>query len=708
VPPFAANHLRIEAADGRATVWLDVVGHSHNVFGRSVIAELDAALDHLESLTGLRLVIIRSAKPAGFAAGADLNEFPSLRTADDAVAFSEEGHRVFDRLARLPVPTVAVIHGVCLGGGLELALACESRVAMKRPRGQIGLPEIQLGLVPGWGGLQRLPRVVGWAQALKMILGSKRLTVAEALRYGLVEAATADEAELSAALDRIAGRPRGPRPTPPRRLESTALGRWFVFRHAERALRRRAPDDMPAPFEALRILRETARRGAAAGVIAERGAITRLAGSPATRNLLDLFLRHEAIRKSLGGPQPDSRPVRRVGVVGTGTMGAGIIQLALMKGFEVAVQQRSESSIEAGRRRVERLLRKAAELGLITPDEARRKLDGVIWTTRWTGFAGADLVVESVTEELETKRAVFRSIEQHVRPDTPIATNTSSLCVGWLQEGMAHPGRVVGLHFFHPVHRIPLVEVVRTSATLDAAAGAVRRWAVELGKTPVSVTDSQGFAVNRILMPYVNEALVLLAEGMSPDRIDRVMRRFGMPLGPLEMLDRSGLDVIARMARVMRSQLGNRFAPNPVFDRMCERGWLGRKTGVGFYRYRGDSARPNRRLREVLPEAPRPAVAAGERDRDARDRMVLLMVNEAASCLGRGVAADAETIDLAMVLGTGWAPHRGGPLRYADDEGLAAVVPALAKLARRLGPRFEPCPELRRRAVSGEAFRAVA
>jgi 3-hydroxyacyl-CoA dehydrogenase/enoyl-CoA hydratase/3-hydroxybutyryl-CoA epimerase len=695
--PF--QHLRIQRAGQLATLWLDVAGQSHNVLGHAVLAELDAAMTQIEAERGLRLVVVRSAKPAGFAAGADLREFPELREPAAAQAFCDEGHRVFDRLARLPITTVAVIHSVCLGGGLELALACDYRIAAGETRATIGLPEVELGLIPGWGGLQRLPRVVGWIAALEMILGAKRLSAEQARKRGLVNAIVRDESEIPAAIERFVGRSKRTGRIGGRPFEKIAPARWFIFRHAEMTLRRRAPDDMPAPFEALRVLREDARHGRNASEVAERQSIGQLATSSACRNLMELFLRHEAARKT---PAESAQPVRRVGVVGAGTMGAGIIQLALIKGFSVTVQQRSAESLAAGKKRVAELLGKAADLNLLSSEQARRHLDSVTWTTNWEGFGAADLVVESIAEDVVTKREIFRSIEQHVRPNVPIATNTSSLCVEWIQEGLQHPERVVGLHFFHPVHRIPLVEVIRPAAAAESAIATARQWAVDLGKTPVTVGDSQGFVVNRILMPYVNEALLLLGEGLPVKRIDAVMRRFGMPLGPLELLDRGGIDVVAKMAEAMKSQMGERFAPNPIFDRMCEHGWLGTKSGIGFYQYRGKSARPNPKLHEVEPGVQR---TFGQVEREARDRMVLLMINEAVSCLARGLVERPELIDLAMVLGTGWAPHRGGPLRYADEIGVANVVAKMEEFHRRFGPRFEPHPELKRRASAGVFLR---
>jgi 3-hydroxyacyl-CoA dehydrogenase/enoyl-CoA hydratase/3-hydroxybutyryl-CoA epimerase len=695
-------------ADGRATLWLDVAGRSMNVLHRQLLAELDAALEDLAADTSLRVLVIRSGKGSGFAAGADLHEFPALRRSEQAMAFAHIGQQVLDKLERLPVPTVAVIQGPCLGGGLELALACDYRVVVQHPQTRLGLPEVELGLVPGWGGTQRLPLVVGLERALQMLLGRQRLDARQAEKCGLADALAGDEGEaaavLTALLERALREGKRSRKKLPLRnwrqllLESTAWGRWFVFRQAGKKLVQQVPDDMPAPAEALAVVRVGLRQGLAVGLAQERKAIGRLAVTAPCRNLVRLFLQHEETRRLPAEPRTASQ-IRRIGVVGAGTMGAGIVQLAALKGFEVVVQLAREEARMRGMARTQALFDTAVARGRLTAEEARARQASIVPTTMWQGFEDVDLAIETVIEDLEAKRVVFRELERHTRPGTVLLTNTSSLRVAQLQEGCLRPECVAGLHFFHPVHRIPLVEVVRGPATEEITLAVLAHWTVALGKTPLVVQDSPGFLVNRVLMPYINEALLLLEEGMPVERIDAVMRKFGMPLGPLEMVDQSGVDVVAHIARIMRSEAAERFPPNTAFEQLCELGWLGAKSGVGFYRYDGKAKRPNARAQALLR-----AGGPGTGEREACERMVGLMINEAADCLGRGVLTQARDIDLAMVLGTGWAPHRGGPLRYADERGLEAVCGTLEGLAGRLGPRFKPCSELRRRAAWREAF----
>ncbi len=710
---FETDNLRVtKSSEHSAVLLLDVAGRGANVFNHQVLADFGQALDRLADDSALRLLGIRSANPAKPIAGADLHDFTTIAGSEEAMALSGLGQRLFDQLAQLRVPTLMVITGPCLGGGLELALACDYRVVIDQPKTQLGLPEVELGLLPGWGGTQRLPRVVGLERGLQMILGGRRLNAREALRWGLADAIAASEADLTLALQRLEERAlrQGKRPKNSlpfqtwrqRLLESTALGRALLFRGAERVLRRKVPDDMPAPWEAYRAVRIGVTEGMEAGLACERAAIGRLATTPACRNLVHLFLQLEQARKPDLAPGTESAAeIRRVGVVGAGTMGAGIAQLAAVRSFEVVIQEVNEAALAAGLQKVDDLFAKAVERRLLSAEEAHRKRAAIQSTTSWEGFGELDLVVEAVIEDLAAKRAVFRDLERHTRPTTILATNTSSLSVAALQEGLHQPARVAALHFFNPVHKMPLIEVAHTPRTDPGTLATLTSWAVALGKTPVVVSDSPGFIVNRILMPYLSEAVQLVAEGMAIEKVDAIMRRFGMPMGPLELLDQVGLDVAAHIARAMRPVVGSRFPPNPALEQMGERGWLGQKSGAGFYRYEGRKKKVHTVALDLLR-------SGGDQESsslsEARDRMVLLMCNEATACLGEGLVAQAEGIDLAMVLGTGWAPHRGGPLRYAVDRGLDEIAETLTNLAQRFGPRFEPCAEMRQRVTTADLF----
>lgn len=718
---FEADNLRVEHHEETALLWLEVKGRSLNVLNRQTLADLDAALDAVQTAANrLRRLVIASGRPTGFLAGADVREFADIRSPEQAVALSERGQRLFDKLESLTIPSVAVVQGPCLGGGLELALACDYRVAVGHPRTQFGLPEIKLGLVPAWGGTQRLPRVVGLERALQVILAQRQLDADEARRWGLVDAVVGPGDPRAVALGAAAQLPTGKRlksrlPLRSWRqklLESTGLGRAVLLRGAEAILRKKTPDDMPAPAEALDAIRVGVSQGWNAGLARERQAAARLATTPACRNLVALFLEMELAKQvppDLAEVPP--KPIRKVGIVGAGTMGAGIAQLAALKGHAVVVREVNEMALGAGLLKITGLFQQAVSRGVLSQQEAQQRTAAIKATTGWDGFADADVVIEAVIEDLELKRRVFGELEAHVRPDAVLATNTSSLGIGRLQEGRTHPERVAALHFFNPVHKMPLIEVGHAAATSREAVAALTRLAIDLGKVPVVVKDSPGFVVNRVLIPYLNEAVLLVTEGMEPRRVDEAARRFGMLMGPLEVMDEVGLDVAAHIARTAQAAFADRFPPNPAYEAMTKGGWLGKKSGAGFYRHSGKKKSTNTAavaaVRAVGPAsgAMIAALPPAAQLPQARERMMLLAVNEAAAVVGEGLVAHPDLVDRAMVFGSGWAPHRGGPLRYADDRGLTDVVTALEGLAARLGPRFQPCEELRRRAAEKRPFR---
>lgn len=717
MPFFQAENLSIDIDGDLALLKLDVPQRPVNVFTRAVMRDLDTALDRISARGNLRVLVIRSTKKLGFVAGADIAQFADIKSEQEAVSLSAAGQQLFDKLELLPVASLAIIHGACLGGGLEFALACDHRLVIDSPGTQLGLPEVELGLLPGWGGTQRLPRLVGLERALQIILGGKRLSAVEAVQWGLADAIAHTEEEqrklLPILLDKVRAQGKRRLGRVPLRtwrqkfLESSPLGRALLFRVARKQLERRLWDDLPAPAEALNAVRTGLREGMQAGLAVERAAAGRLALSPACRNLVNVFLQREKARKPAG---MSGDPVKRIGIVGAGVMGAAIAQLAALRGCDVIVQEINEEALGAGILRIRDLFRKAVERNIVSSDEANRRLNAIRGTTTWEGFDGVELVLEAVMEDAVIKRTVFHILDERTRPETVLASNTSSLLIANLEDKVTRPGRVAGLHFFNPVHKMDLVEVVQGPQTDEATLAVLTRFALALGKTPLRVKDGPGFAVNRVLMPYLNEAVQLVAEGMDIDEIDAVMRRFGMPMSPLQVLDQVGLDVAAHIAAAMQPHLGERYAPNPTFQRLSASGWLGQKTGAGFYRYRGGKGVVNR---DVLPlvrqETPPTAAALRVLSRDvrrqqARERLVLLMVNEAAALLGAGLVATPQELDLALILGTGWAPHRGGPLHYADAYGVARVVETLTDFAHRFGPHYEPCEELRRRAAENRPF----
>lgn len=704
------------------TVWLDVPGMPVNIINADVMADLDALLNQLEKDKSVALVMLRSSKDSGFLAGADVNAIAGLSDPNEAREIVAQGQMLFNRLAALPMPTVAVIHGNCLGGGLEMSLACDYRFALDDPKTKLGLPETQLGIIPGWGGTQRLPRLIGQSEALSMILEAKRVSAQEALRTGLVDAvATSDVFEERLAefiharrTHQSISRRKGS--CYQRMLDRNALGRWIVRRVVERKIGRRAAH-YPALAAAMRAVSVGLREGIEDGLQAEQDEFVSLIGIPSCKNLVNLFLQRERARKAdtwVNRDTPSERVTRvtRVAVVGGGVMGAGIAQAALISGASVVIKELNSELAKAGRQRVEDLFASAQKKGVFNADDVNRHLSRLRVTDSWSDLADCDLAIEAVVERMDIKQKVFAELDRALKPTAVIASNTSALPIHTMARDMQHTERVAGLHFFNPVHRMPLVEVVRTETTNEPTIATLVNFVRGLGKVPIVVHEGPGFLVNRILFPYMDEAVRLVEEGVAIEEIDRAANRFGMPMGPLELLDTVGLDVAADVAETL---LIGPAEDSPTPNRlkaMVASGHLGRKSGRGFYEYGSGKPKPadlkiasNGANNSRLPNAVE--IHPGDSLSGLQQRLMLPMINEAAACLGDGVVGEAWMVDLGMVLGTGFAPFRGGPLKLADAWGVPRVVATLEQLSDELGPRFRPADTLRNAAASGGSISEV-
>jgi 3-hydroxyacyl-CoA dehydrogenase / enoyl-CoA hydratase / 3-hydroxybutyryl-CoA epimerase len=705
----AALTLEI-GGDGVAWLVFDRPDSRHNILSGAVLRRLDSLLGEIEAGAAagrIRSVVVRSGKDASFIAGADVNEIGAITDEAEAAAGAAAGQRVFRRLDLLPVPVVAAVDGICLGGGTELILACDVRIASDRPETRIGLPEIRLGIIPGFGGTTRLPRVIGLSDALGMILTGSAVSARRAQRTGLISERThpailydrARELALSLADGATPAR-RRPRLLK-RILDGTAPGRRIVLRQARRQVLRETRGQYPAPLEALRVVRRIARLPLDAALAVEAEAVGRLVVTDVSKNLIHIFRLMEAAKKA-GPPGAVPRPVERVAVLGAGVMGGGIAQLLAYRGFEVRLKDIATDALGLGLRHARGMFDRLVRRGRIERRDAERFMDAISPTLEYTGFATADMVIEAVVERMDVKQQVLREAEASVRPGCVLASNTSSLSITAMQSALDRPADFAGMHFFNPVHRMPLVEVIRGDATSDDTVATVLALTRQLEKTPVIVRDGPGFLVNRILAPYLNEAGWLLAEGASVEDVDRALRRFGMPMGPLRLLDEVGLDVARHAGAVMHAAFGERLAPPPPMAAMEGTGLVGRKGGSGFYRYEGERERGvNAGIYAALAlPAKRSEVAEGE----ICDRTLLAMVNEAARILEEDIVAGPGDVDLGMITGTGFPPFRGGLLRWADASGLALVERRLSELAARHGARFEPAPMIRAAAASGRGF----
>jgi 3-hydroxyacyl-CoA dehydrogenase / enoyl-CoA hydratase / 3-hydroxybutyryl-CoA epimerase len=706
----------VERRGDVAVIVLDVPGQSMNTLRTDFIAALEGLLDELETDRDVRGVVLASGKPDSFIAGADIEMLAGVRSVEEGVALSRSGQRVFDRIEGCTTPVVVAVHGTCLGGGMELATACHGRVASNDPATRFGQPEILLGLIPGAGGTQRLPRLAGVEQALELILTGRDVSATRARRMGIVDEVVHPAILLDVACDRARALASSHGSDGRRRdlvervrgalLEDNPAGRAVLFRQAEANVRAKTHGNLPAPLRAIEVVRTGVEQGPRAGYAAEAQAFGELAVTPQARNLMRVLDMRQHLRREARDAAARARPVGRVAVVGAGLMGAGIAAVTTSRAeLPVRLKDVDRAALRRGMRSIRSYLDQRVQRRRITPHERDRLLSLVHPTTDYRGFGRVDLVIEAVVEDLAVKHRVLKELAEVTPDDVIIATNTSSIPIDQIADGHPRPELVVGMHYFSPVPRVPLLEVVegpRTAPQVTATAVDVGR---RQGMTVVVVGDGPGFYTSRILGPYVSEAAHLLADGATVDAIDTALEHLGFPVGPFRLVDEVGIDVAAKISRILQEGIGSRMAPAPSMAAVVADGRQGRKNGSGFYRYErrdGDLVRGDvdPSVYELVTRSPRPAP-----DRDEIvDRAVLAMVNEAVWTLGEGVLRSPRDGDAAAIFGLGFPPQLGGPLRYIDDRGSAAVVDRLRTLVADHGERFTPAPLLVEVAQRGGSF----
>ncbi|MDE0864911.1 MAG: 3-hydroxyacyl-CoA dehydrogenase NAD-binding domain-containing protein [Rubripirellula sp.] len=701
---------------GVATITLDVPDRPLNILDKSAMAELDDIIRELENTPSLRLAVFQSGKESGFLAGADVNAIAEIGSATEAIRVIETGQNLFQRIEWLAMPTLAVIHGPCLGGGLELALACDYRVTRNNSSTKLGLPEIKLGLIPGWGGTQRLPRLVGVRHALSMILTGKHVTASQAKRMQLVDLAIEPEhweSELAHFIDDVLNRDRTSASMHrgwKRMLEDSSIGRRCIFHMAAKKVASKQ-ENYPALGSALRAIRWSYKNGPE-GFAAERNEFIELLATPSCRRLLDLFFARERARNVQTWTTVDSRrelatPIRRVGVVGAGAMGAGIGQLAALRGYEVAIREINAAAVTTGKSRVNTLIDNLADRKKWNEDRTDKLRSKIRIGCDQHLLDDCDLVIEAVVESEDIKNKVFADLDARVKTSAMLVSNTSSLSITKMGKATCRSKRVAGLHFFNPVHRMELVEVVRGEDTDENTIQRLVGFVKALGKTPLVTSDTPGFLVNRVLFPYLGEAVRMVHEGFDPQKIDREIRHFGMPMGPLELLDQVGLDVAHHVANSLQEILPEVEQVLDFLGPMVNQGQLGKKSNAGFYHYhKGKRGKPS--------TFPNSNASHGSKDKHnmlddglspIQRRLVYPMLAEAVRCHSECVVNGAWAIDLGMVLGTGFAPHRGGPLHVIDSLGVLKVLTNMRQLCDQLGSRFSPPQKLvGMSAVGGKFF----
>jgi 3-hydroxyacyl-CoA dehydrogenase/enoyl-CoA hydratase/3-hydroxybutyryl-CoA epimerase len=720
----------------QSNIWkliFDLQGEKVNKLSRKVMADFSGpVLSRLQALGKegkIDALLLTSGKPGNFLAGADIDMILGAKSAEEAETLSKEGHAMMNAWEDLPFPTVATVDGVCLGGGCELALASSAIVMSDNPAAKIGLPEVNLGILPGSGGCVRLPRKVGIAGALDLILTGKTLNGLKAYKAGLADGflpspdfegsvvnwTLQNMKALKSGL-RIAKEPKlggvgGPVGTA---MEKTFIGRNVIYKKAREGVLSKSRGNYPAPIEAIDVLRATGAayghklRGSArdSALAREAQGFGKLAATDVSKNLIRIFFMTEAVKKSKGlppGVTAEAHVVNAAAVLGAGVMGGGIAQLLADKEIPVRMKDLTAQALTLGIQQATRIFQGALKRKKIDKRQYQQKLNHIAPVTDYSGFKNAGVVIEAIVENINVKKKVFEELEGEIKDTCVVASNTSSLSVSEMQTAFKKPERFVGMHFFNPVHRMPLVEVIKGKLSSDEAVSTIFQFSKRIGKTPIVVKDSPGFLVNRILGPYMVEAIYLLADGAPIPEVDRALVKFGMPMGPVELIDEVGIDVAEKVAHVFHDAFGDRMKPADLNSKVIASGRLGKKNGKGFYAYAqgGKQKTFDPEIYSVLGTSPAPGKVS---DPEMIERCVYTMINEGAMCLEEGVVASAAEVDLGMIMGTGFPPFRGGLLRYADTVGLDTVISRLKEFESKFGLRFKPSAAILKRAEQKKKF----
>jgi 3-hydroxyacyl-CoA dehydrogenase/enoyl-CoA hydratase/3-hydroxybutyryl-CoA epimerase len=662
-----------------------------NIFDATTLDELDENIDLIEHDTALRGLIITSAKKSIFVAGADLKTLLKQAQTGDMRAFIAEGQRILNRLAELTIPTAAAIHGACAGGGYEITLACDHRVASNDPSTRIGLPETTLGLIPAWGGCTRLPRLIGADKAVDVILKGKLYSAQEALRLGLVDEVAPRNQLVDLARKKLRDGKRKPSPAPKIDQEIPA-----------------PRNHNPAPARALEVIRKGLLASTQQSLAFELDAIVDLGKTESSQNLIRNFFLAEKYKK--GSSKIPAQKVVHAAVIGAGVMGSGIAQWLSSRGVTVILRDIAREQIDRGLANIEKTYADAVKRGLMNAEKAKEGRARIVASTAPMELRDVQFVIEAASEKIEIKKEIFRELAMQAGPKTIVATNTSALSVSELANATVSPEHVIGLHFFNPVSRMKLVEVVIAKQTSDDTRERTVAFARQIGKLPVIVRDNPGFLVNRVLFPYLLDAAELFEGGLDADKIDNALLQWGMPMGPLRLIDEIGVDIAVDIGNTLEAAYGRRDDVPGALLWLRSGGMLGRKTGAGFYRYEAKTQTPNDALEKWRRSD---ASSLGSRQTSGEsaastlsNRLVFLMVNEAARCVEEKVVDSPEDADYGMILGTGFAPFRGGPLRFAEQFGLNKVVDELERLAQS-EEKFAPCEILKKYGRDGTKFYAI-
>ncbi|WP_200550309.1 fatty acid oxidation complex subunit alpha FadJ [Kosakonia sp. LAM2021] len=692
--------------DNVAVVAIDVPNEKMNTLKAEFATDVRAILKQIRDNKALRGVVFISAKPDNFIAGADINMIARCQTAKEAEELARQGQQLMAEIHALTIPVVAAINGPCLGGGLELALACHRRICTNDAKTVLGLPEVQLGLLPGSGGTQRLPRLIGVSTALEMILTGKQLRPRQALKVGLVDDVVPPSILLDAAVGLVSqGRPASRHLPARERILAGPLGRTLLFRMVAKQTEQKTQGNYPAASRILSVIETGLAQGRSSGYDAEARAFGQLAMTPQSQALRHLFFTSTDIKKDPGSVV-EPGPLNSVGVLGGGLMGGGIAFVTVSKGgLPVRIKDINAKGINHALKYSWQQLDKKVRRRYLKPAERDSQMAKISGSLNYRGFAHRDLVIEAVFEDLALKQKMVGEVEANCAAHTIFASNTSSLPIGDIAANAARPEKVIGLHFFSPVEKMPLVEVIPHAGTDEQTIATTVKLAKKQGKTPIVVADKAGFYVNRILAPYINEAMRLLSEGQRIETIDQALVKFGFPVGPIQLLDEVGIDTGTKIIPVLEAAYGERFsAPASVVNAILNDDRKGRKNERGFYLYpakgRKSKKQPDPSIYRLI------GVSDGTQlpPQQIAERCVMLMLNEAARCFDEQVIRSARDGDIGAVFGIGFPPFLGGPFHYMDALGVSEVVATLQRLQALYGERFAPCEPLLRMAEQGVTF----
>ena len=679
-----------------------------NLLTADCLKKLDLILEEVKEKEDLKAILLVSGKKDVFIAGADIKEIEKITQTNEGEDKAQAGQKVFNKLEDLKVPTIAVINGVALGGGCELALACRYRIGTFNPKVRIGLPEVNLGILPGFGGTYRLPKTIGLSEALKIILAGKVISGMEAYKIGLLDRLFPQvgiHEQLLKFIDEILSSKKTKRNQSRKGflnafLEKNPLGRAILFDQTRRMVLQTTKGFYPVPLKALEVIKNNFGLNRNQALKAEAKGFSELVIGSISKNLVKVFYLTEKFKKYMPPGTENILPKRidQCAVIGAGVMGGGIAQLLTQKGVWVRMKDIDYKLIGNGLKTAEKIYKEAVKKRKLKPHEVKRKMAQITTSIDYSGFKSVDMVIEAVVENLEIKNKIFKEFSNEVSDNVILCTNTSSLPVSAMAQATRHPANVVGFHFFNPVHRMPLIEVIKTPFTSAETLATAFQFARRLDKTPILVNDSAGFLINRILLIYINEAGRLLEEGWKIQTIDQIMTDFGMPMGPLTLSDEVGLDVGIKVLHILEQSFGARFKAAQIFERVYSNGLLGKKMGKGFYIHPMESRRSkilkriaNKEIEKILGTR-----SAQVLDHDeARKRMLYLMVNEAAMCLEEKIVEDVDTVDLGMIMGTGFPPFQGGLIRYAQEIGIDKIIEDLNTFQDKFkSDRFKLCAHL--------------